>query len=297
MELMSCPNQTAPADVMRHIVHVESGYNPFAIGVVGAQLVRQPQNLDEAVATAQMLEANGYNYSLGVAQVNRNNLSKYGLDTYAKAFNTCLNLSVGSRILNECYARSGGNWGKAFSCYYSGDFVTGFSQGYVQKVYDSMNLSMRSGSGAPPIPLQIAHDRTPQLASRFNVPNGVGATTGSLENSAAYRVSIRSTSVLDAVAAPLITAAVTAATQPEAKAAPQNAPSVTPTSTTEIEAPNTDIFVPKVTHLGDRPETSSSGNKPSQPATPQAVVQNAAHRPAADPTDLRQKGGDDAFVF
>ena len=139
MELMSCPNQAVPAEVMHHIVHVESGYNPFAIGVVGGQLVRQPQSLDEAVATAQMLETKGYNYSLGVAQVNRSNLAKYGLDTYAKAFDPCLNLSVGSRILNGCYYSSGGDWGKAFSCYDSGDFVTGFRQGYVQKVFASMS--------------------------------------------------------------------------------------------------------------------------------------------------------------
>jgi hypothetical protein len=157
LELMSCPNQAVPAEVMHHIVHVESGYNPFAIGVVGGQLVRQPQSLDEAIATAQMLEIKGYNYSLGVSQVNRSNLAKYGLDTYAKAFNPCLNLSAGSRILNECYYSSGGDWGKAFSCYYSGDFVTGFRQGYVQKVFASMSQNAQpDSSDAVPIPLQVS---------------------------------------------------------------------------------------------------------------------------------------------
>ncbi|CTP84320.1 virb1 protein [Xanthomonas translucens pv. poae] len=139
MELLSCPEMAVPAEVMQHVVRVESSRNPFAIGVVGGRLVRQPQNISEAVATARMLEEKGYNFSLGLGQVNRYNLMKYGLDSYEKAFKTCPNLQAASRILAECYSRSGGNWGKSFSCYYSGNFETGFKHGYVQKVYASIN--------------------------------------------------------------------------------------------------------------------------------------------------------------
>ncbi len=139
MELLSCPEMAVPAEVMQHVVRVESSHNPFAIGVVGGRLVRQPQNISEAVATARMLEEKGYNFSLGLGQVNRYNLVKYGLDSYEKAFKTCPNLQAASRILAECYSRSGGNWGKSFSCYYSGNFETGFKHGYVQKVYASIN--------------------------------------------------------------------------------------------------------------------------------------------------------------
>src|SRR3954468_15413615 len=122
MEMMACQNLAVPAEVMQHVVNVESSRNPFAIGVVGGQLVRQPQNLGEAVATVNMLEQKRYNYSLGVAQVNRANLGKYGLNSYARAFELCPNLVAGSQILAQCYASAGGDWGKAFSCYYSGDF-------------------------------------------------------------------------------------------------------------------------------------------------------------------------------
>ncbi|MFC6838712.1 lytic transglycosylase domain-containing protein [Xanthomonas theicola] len=139
MELLSCPEMAVPAEVMQHVVRVESSYNPLAIGVVGGRLVRQPQNIAEAVATARMLEAKGYNFSLGLGQVNRYNLLKYGLDSYEKAFKTCPNLQAASRILAECHGRSGGNWGKSFSCYYSGNFETGYRHGYVQKVYASIN--------------------------------------------------------------------------------------------------------------------------------------------------------------
>lgn len=146
IELMACPDLAVPREVMQHVVQVESSFNPYAIGVVGGRLVRQPRNLAEAVATARMLERRGYNFSLGLAQVNRYNLAKQGLASYEQAFQACPNLQAGSRILAECHGRSGGDWGRAFSCYYSGNFVTGYRHGYVQKVF----ASMRRAPGAQP---------------------------------------------------------------------------------------------------------------------------------------------------
>lgn len=144
MELMDCPNLAVPRDVMQHVVKVESSYNPYAIGVVGGRLQRQPKTLSEALATVRMLEGRGFNFSLGLAQVNRHNLAKYGLTSYEHAFQACPNIVAGSRILAECHGRSGRDWGKSFSCYYSGNFTTGFRHGYVQKVYASMQ-----GAGSP----------------------------------------------------------------------------------------------------------------------------------------------------
>jgi type IV secretion system protein VirB1 len=293
IELMSCPNQAVPAEVMHHIVHVESGYNPFAIGVVGGQLVRQPQSLDEAVATAKMLETKGYNYSLGVSQVNRSNLAKYGLDTYAKAFDPCLNLAAGSRILNECYYSSGGDWGKAFSCYYSGDFITGFRQGYVQKIFASMSQSSQSeNSGASPIALQSDAATGGQLVSRADIVNGIHASV-TQHDTAAYRVSLRSTSVLDTVVAPLVSATAAAMTTPDAKPAAPTGSAAAHASSSETAALSSDIFVPNVSYLGDSQKAGPNSNRPST----QTEAQNAARKPASDPTDLNQKGGDDAFVF
>lgn len=145
MDVMNCQSLAVPYDVMHHVASIESSLNPYAIGVVGAQLVRQPRSLDEAVATARMLESRGYNFSVGLAQVNRHNLLKYGLRSYRDAFDGCTNLRVGARILSQCLDRAGQDWGRAFSCYYSGNFVTGFRTGYVQKV-----LSLwRHSAGAP----------------------------------------------------------------------------------------------------------------------------------------------------
>ncbi len=168
MEVMNCQALAVPNAVMQHVVNVESSFNPFAIGVVGAKLVRQPRNLPEAIATARMLETRGYNFSLGLAQVNRYNLDKYGLHSYAQAFGACANLQAGARILAGCLARAGNDWGRAFSCYYSGDFTTGFRSGYVRKV---MSLWKRADAQAPATPSRaIAIVAAPTASGQTTVP-------------------------------------------------------------------------------------------------------------------------------
>lgn len=144
---------------MAAVVDVESALNPYAIGVVGARLMRQPRNLEEAVATAQALKARGLNFSVGVAQVNRYNLARLGLDD-TSAFDVCANLGAGARILRECFGRAKAKathrtdqqaLQAAFSCYYSGNFSRGFAsdgagQGsYVQRVLDSAARHSQAG--------------------------------------------------------------------------------------------------------------------------------------------------------
>ncbi|WP_424196748.1 lytic transglycosylase domain-containing protein (plasmid) [Ampullimonas aquatilis] len=140
--------QCAPdvhVDTMRRIVHVESSFNPYAIGVVGGRLQRQPKSLDEALATAKSLDEQGFNFSVGAAQVNKYNLEKYGL-TMNSAFDPCANLRAGSEILKDCYLRaykSSKNEQTAlrdsFSCYYSGNFTAGYKLGYVKAILAAEN--------------------------------------------------------------------------------------------------------------------------------------------------------------
>ena len=144
MDVMSCRNLAVPMGVMQHVVSVESSFNRYAIGVVGGRLVRQPASLPEAIATARMLQDRGFNFSLGLAQVNRDNLARYGL-SFERAFQVCPNLRAGARILADCLVRSNNDWGKSLSCYYSGNFVTGFRQGYVRKVFASMRAGTPAG--------------------------------------------------------------------------------------------------------------------------------------------------------
>lgn len=134
---------------LKGLVSTESSGNPFAIGVVGGRLERQPRALDEAMSAARSLERAGYNFSLGLSQVNRFNLAKYG-HTYATIFDPCANLKAGSAILKDCYTRARPQFADeqsalraAFSCYYSGNFTRGFKpdhageRSYVQKVVDN----------------------------------------------------------------------------------------------------------------------------------------------------------------
>jgi type IV secretion system protein VirB1 len=178
IEMMGCQGLAVPSEVMHHVVQVESSYNPYAIGVVGGRLVRQPKNLPEALATVRMLESRGFNFSIGLAQVNRYNLDKYGLDSYEKAFDACANLSAGSKILAECYRRAGGDWGKSFSCYYSGNFSTGFRHGYVQKIYSSIRQGREvdAAPGSPAIDVVDRGARRTVPVSRHPLYSGNAST-------------------------------------------------------------------------------------------------------------------------
>lgn len=131
---------------LKAVITTESSWNPYAIGVVGGRLERQPHSLDEAVATARALERQGFNFSLGLGQVNRYNLARYG-QTYETVFDPCRNLQASAAILQDCFVRAKKRLGEdqqalraAFSCYYSGNFTRGFrpdqtgQPNYVQKV-------------------------------------------------------------------------------------------------------------------------------------------------------------------
>lgn len=148
IDFIAMAQQCAPTiapQTLAAVAHVESSFNPFAIGVVGGRLERQPRNQSEAVATARELERLGYNFSLGAVQVNRYNLAKYG-ESYETIFDLCRNIRAGAAILEECFTRAKPIYKDdqkalraAFSCYYSGNFSTGFKHGYVQKVVLAAN--------------------------------------------------------------------------------------------------------------------------------------------------------------
>ena len=119
------------------LVRVESGFDPHAIGVVGGTLDRQPRNAAEAIATAKSLDAQGWSYSVGLAQINSRNFSRLGLSPKS-AFEPCANLAAMQVVLSECFERSRGipqvALRRALSCYYSGNPDMGFRHGYVARV-------------------------------------------------------------------------------------------------------------------------------------------------------------------
>jgi type IV secretion system protein VirB1 len=109
----------AQTPIAQAITSVESAFNPYAIGVIGGALVRQPRNKAEAVATVIALKSAGWNYDLGCRQINKANLSKYALDLDT-VFDPSKNAAVGSAIYDDCRKRAVGHFG-----YNSGNFSTG----------------------------------------------------------------------------------------------------------------------------------------------------------------------------
>jgi hypothetical protein len=126
---------------MTAITYVESGYNPLAIAIIkNGRVLEQPKTKDIAKNTLAYLDANGIRYSAGVAQINKSNWAKYGL-THENVFDACTNVNVGSQILKACYDNAKGQdethrHQMAWSCYYSGNYSTGFQKQSAASIYN-----------------------------------------------------------------------------------------------------------------------------------------------------------------
>src|SRR5258706_3726164 len=101
---MACAPQVDDGTALA-LIAVESANNPYAIGVVGGALNRQPQHRAEAIATAKALQADGWNFSVGISQINVHNFDRLGLSV-EDAFDPCTNLTAMQTILIECFDRA-----------------------------------------------------------------------------------------------------------------------------------------------------------------------------------------------
>ena len=168
-------------DTFQAVARTESSFNQFAIGVVKGSLKEQPRNLKDAVAAVKTLRQQGKNFSMGLVQVNVKNMTAYGL-TDESIFDICTNLRVGGEILKDCFSRAKGDeqqrLQQALSCYYSGNFRTGFksSDNYVKRVVDNARLNKDSQIINPP--KTTAKPKTqqvsvPKIDTSVPVPNVV----------------------------------------------------------------------------------------------------------------------------
>lgn len=172
LEFYALAAQCAPSvepQVTAGVVRTESSFNPFAIGVVGGA-IKQPRNLREAQAAVRKLQAQGKNFSVGLSQVNKINFKAYGLNIN-NMFDPCTNLRAGSKIFKTCFDRADRKYGNKYSydgkirlaasCYYSGNFRTGFKVDfkgqppYVDKVYNNIQYFRRKGQ---PLPQQNGYE-------------------------------------------------------------------------------------------------------------------------------------------
>lgn len=135
---------------MATLVQAESSGNPYAIAVVGMDLVQQPKTKEEAVATARSLITQGYSIAGGLGQVFSGNWKKLGL-TEETVFEPCPNLKASASILGQCYSRASADQGEgqaalqaAFSCYYSNNFSRGFMKEAANKPSYVMRIAQNS---------------------------------------------------------------------------------------------------------------------------------------------------------
>jgi type IV secretion system protein VirB1 len=127
---MQCAPSIHPATLIP-IVKTESSFNPWAIGVVGKPLPRQPQNLDEAVTAVKALVEEGADFSIGLGQINRQH---FDVGKPERVFDPCTNLRMTAVVLQACYSKASKSepdqqaaLQQAISCYYSGNLKRGFA--------------------------------------------------------------------------------------------------------------------------------------------------------------------------
>lgn len=168
---MQCAPDVAP-DTISRIVKTESGFNQWAIGVVGKPLKRQPQTRDEALAAVEQLDKANANFSIGLAQVNR---QYFQVKEAERVFSPCNNLKMGADILKDCYARAlkvsdteQQALLKSFSCYYSGNYTRGFTKEKNGSSYVDRVVAVNASGVKVPA---LNDDAAPELSPRQEKPS------------------------------------------------------------------------------------------------------------------------------
>lgn len=154
--LMRCAPNVHPV-TMGALVRHESGGNPYAIldngdwGLPRSRRVLRsfrPQSAEEAVTVAKELIAAGHVVDMGLGQINNRNLKGLGL-TVEQIFDPCTNLRASQTILSNNYSTAVRRYGTgdralyaALSAYNTGNFTSGFANGYVRKVLKASSLNV-----------------------------------------------------------------------------------------------------------------------------------------------------------
>ncbi|MCI2811022.1 lytic transglycosylase domain-containing protein [Eoetvoesiella caeni] len=146
---LACAPNIHPITLHALISH-ESRARQYAIGVnrKGMHLQQQPRTLTEAAEAAQRLIDQGIDFDAGLGQINVRNWAWLNLDAKT-VFDPCRNLAAAQTVLAECYARSLSRHKApqqalraALSCYNTGNFTRGFTNGYVGKVLAKADIKV-----------------------------------------------------------------------------------------------------------------------------------------------------------
>ncbi|EJF84444.1 lytic transglycosylase domain-containing protein [Candidatus Bartonella washoeensis] len=170
------------------VVMQKSRGHIYAIGLHNNQkLSYQPSTFKEAIATAEQLKKNGHNFDIGLGQINIKNLEWLGM-SLSDLFDPCKNLKAVQAVLTHCYERAMSKYKSeqtalqaALSCYNTGNFKSGFTNAYVQKV-DSVvgvkvpalldkelqeSLQIHTGEAGKTIKVELLSTTSEELADAF----------------------------------------------------------------------------------------------------------------------------------
>ncbi|EGB7013638.1 lytic transglycosylase domain-containing protein [Salmonella enterica subsp. enterica serovar Muenchen] len=133
--LMQCGGNVDPT-TLQTIISVESGGNPYVVANVTKGTSHYFKTKNEAVHFLNELASVGDKYSAGLGQIYVGNFKNYNL-TNESVFDFCKNVTVASKIFEDCYYRAieSGSYPEeqsalraAASCYYSNNFTRGFKK-------------------------------------------------------------------------------------------------------------------------------------------------------------------------
>ncbi|MDT8992865.1 transglycosylase SLT domain-containing protein [Curvibacter sp. APW13] len=140
------------------LIAAESGGRQFAININGNfRLSRQPANYDEFRDVVLALDASGYNFDFGFTQANNREIRRrgFGVDQFV---DPCSNLQFMEKVLVDCFngtspkQDSQSRIAYTLSCYNTGRYGPGFTNGYVSRVWKS--TTTKAGSARAYIPYE-----------------------------------------------------------------------------------------------------------------------------------------------
>ncbi|MBX8493168.1 lytic transglycosylase domain-containing protein [Pseudomonas cichorii] len=135
------------SNTMMAIIGHESAGNPWALGVNGSHRFQKPTDYGSAVAEAKRLISKGASVDMGLMQINSYTMARLGL-TVEQIYDPCSNIYAGGVVLTRNYVKATDQFGDpqsalqaALSAYNTGNFRSGFKNGYVRSV---LNQAQRS---------------------------------------------------------------------------------------------------------------------------------------------------------
>ena len=124
--------------LLKAIAKVESNFNPYAININLEKENRSFYLQNKAIASkfVNYLEKHGYNFDIGICQINIKNIKRFGLSPI-ELLDPCKNIEISARILKELINRHGLSWEAVWR--YNGN------RGYALKIYKELkNLANKN---------------------------------------------------------------------------------------------------------------------------------------------------------